>query len=80
MSTTLLLRYKNPHLPNKCTGYDTKPPYGHASVLELWGMWNTLALPLLPGLLCPGWGIPVRVPSMGQIEELNLLLGIIIIK
>ena len=31
--------------------YDTKPSDGEASVLELWGIWNTPSLPLLLGPL-----------------------------
>ena len=29
--------------------YDTKPSHGDAPILELWGMWSTPSLPLLPG-------------------------------
>ena len=47
---------------------------GEAPVLELWRMWNTPSFPLLPGLLIPGVVVPVRVPSMGQIEIFNHLL------
>ena len=54
--------------PNECLGY------GKAPVLELWGMWSTLSLPLLPGSLLPGVVVPVRVLSMGQIELFNHLL------
>ena len=35
----------------KCPGYDSKQSDGEATVmLELWGMWSTLLLPLLPAL------------------------------
>ena len=39
-------RQQNPI--NECPGYDTKPSHGDAPVLELWGMWSTTSLPLLP--------------------------------
>ena len=42
-------------------------------MLGLWGMQNTLSLPLLPGPLWPGDVAPDRVLSMGQIE-LNCVL------
>ena len=42
-------------------------------IMELWRMWSTLSLPLLPGLLWPRVIVPVRVPSMGQIELFNHL-------
>ena len=39
-------------LPNECSGYETKPSDGEVPVmLELWRMWNTPSLPLLPGPL-----------------------------
>ena len=39
----------------KCPRYNTKQFDGEAPViLELWGMRNTLSLPLLPGSLWPG--------------------------
>ena len=37
-------------------------------MLELWGMWSTPSLPLLPGSLWPGVVAPDRVLFMGQIE------------
>ena len=36
---------------NKCSGYDTKLSDSENPVLELWEMWSTPSLPLLPGLL-----------------------------
>ena len=36
-------------------------------MLELWGMWNTSSLPLLPGSLWPG----VVAPDKGPIYWLN---------
>ena len=35
--------------PNECPGYDTKQSDSEAPVLELWRMWITPSLPLLPG-------------------------------
>ena len=56
--------------PNKCPGYDTKQSDGETSVmLELWEMWNTSSLSLLPGPLWPRVVAPDRVQSMGQIER-----------
>ena len=63
---------------NVCFGYDTKPSDGEASVQELWVMWSTPSLPLLPSPLRPLVVAPVRVASMGQTELFNLLLWIII--
>ena len=52
----------------ECPSYDTKQFGGEAPVLELWGMWSTPSLPLLPGPLWPGVVAPDRDLSMGQIE------------
>ena len=41
-----------------------------ASVLELWGMWNIPSLPLFPSPFWPEVIVPVRVPSLDQIEHL----------
>ena len=42
--------------------YDTKQSDDEAPVmLELWGMWSTPSLPLLPGPLWPGVVVPDRV-------------------
>ena len=47
------------HPPNECPGFDTKQFDGEVPVmLELWGMWSTLSLPLLPGPLWPGMVAP----------------------
>ena len=54
--------------PNECPGYCTKPSDGEAPVLELWRMWSNPLLPLLSGPLWPGVVVPVRAPSMGQID------------
>ena len=51
---------------NECPGYDTKQPDGEVPVmLELWGMWSTLSLPLLLGPLWPRMVVPDRALSMG---------------
>ena len=42
-------------------------------MLELWGMQSTSLLPLFPGPLWPGVGVPDKVLSMGQIK-LNCVL------
>ena len=41
-------------------------------ILELWGMWSTPSLPLLPDLLRPRVKTPDRALFMGQIELLNI--------
>ena len=38
-------------LPNKFALYDTKPSDGKTPVQDLWGMWSTLLLPLVPASL-----------------------------
>ena len=37
-------------IPTSLTEYDTKPSDGEAPVLEIWRLWTTVSLPLLP---CP---------------------------
>ena len=37
--------------PNECHGFDIKPSDGKAPALEIWGMWSTPSLQLLPGPL-----------------------------
>ena len=59
---------------NQRPGYDTKPSYGEALVLEFWGMWSTPSLPVTPCSLWPEKEIPVKIPSIGQIELFNHLL------
>ena len=60
---------------NKCPGYDTKQSDGEVPVmLELWGMWSTSSLSLLPGLLCLRVVAPDRVLSVNQIEVNCVLL------
>ena len=64
--------------PNECPGYDTKQFDGEVPVTpELWGMWSTPSLPLLPGPLWPVVVAPVRVLSMGQIELSCILMRIV---
>ena len=57
-----------------CLGYDTKASDGETPVLKLWGMWSTPLLPLTSGSLWSEVVIPVRVPSMGQMEISNHFL------
>ena len=59
---------------NECPGFDSKPSDGEAAVLELWEMWSTPSLPLLPGPLLPRVVVPIRVPAMVQKEMFNHLL------
>ena len=56
------------------SGYDIKPGDGVAPVLELWGMWSTPSLQLLPVPPWPIMVVPVRFPSIGQIELGKYLL------
>ena len=58
---------------HKCPGYDTKQSDSEASVmLEVWRMWSTPSLPLLPGPLWPGVVAPDRVLSKGKIELFDI--------
>ena len=61
--------------PNECPGYNTKQSHGKVPVmLELWVMWSTPSLPLLPGPFWSGVVEPDRaLLSMGQVE-LNCVL------
>ena len=45
---------------------------GKAPTLEIWGIWSTPSLPLLPGLFCSRMEAPDRVPPMGQIELFDI--------
>ena len=66
-----LCREKNSF--NECPAYDTKQSDGEAPViLELWRMWSTPLLPLLPGALWSGVVAPERVLSVGQIEVFDI--------
>ena len=58
---------------NECPGYDSKqsdckPPV----MLELFGMWGTSLLPLLPGPLWSGVVALDRVLSVGQIKLFDI--------
>ena len=44
---------------------------GEATVLEIWGMRSTLSLPILSDPFWPIVEVPVRVPSMSQIEPVS---------
>ena len=57
----------------ECPRYDIKPSDDVAPALEIWGMWCTPLLPLLPGPLRSGVVAPDRVLSMGQIELFDYL-------
>ena len=58
---------------NECPVYDINQSDGEAAImLDLWGMQSTSSFPSLPGPLCPGVVAPDRVPSMGQIELLDI--------
>ena len=63
---------------NKCLACDTKQSDGEAIVPDLWVMWCTPSLPLLSGPLQPRVVVPFRVPSMDQIEILNVFLNFLI--
>ena len=52
-----------------CPGYDIKPCYGDDPSLNIWRMWRTLSLPLLPGSLWPGVVAPDKFLSIGQVEQ-----------
>ena len=54
--------------PNDCPGYETKQSDDEALVMpEVWGMWSTLSLSLLPELVAPD-----RVLSVGEIELFDI--------
>ena len=60
MPTASLQRGKTP--PTNILIYDTKQSDSEASVmLEIWEIWSTPSLPLLPGPLWPGVVAPVSV-------------------
>ena len=59
--------------PNGHTGYDTNQSDCETSTMqELWGMWRTSSLPLLPDPLWLGVVVPERVRFMGQEELFDL--------
>ena len=49
---------------NECPVYDIKLTDSEAPPLEIWGIWSTPLLVLLPGPLWPGVVAPDRVLSM----------------
>ena len=53
---------------NEFPEYDMKPSDGEAPVLELWRIWSTSSLALLPGTPWLSVVVPVRAPSMSQIK------------
>ena len=59
-------------LLNEYPGYNTKQCDGEAPVLNLWGMWSTLSLPLFSGPLWPGVVAFNRVLPMSQIELFDI--------
>ena len=72
--TVSLQRVKTPpHTHNECHRYGIKQSDGKALVrLELWGIWSTPSLPMLPGPLWPGVVASDRVLSVGQIELFDI--------
>ena len=62
------------HCENEYLGYDIKHSDGGAPVLQLWGMWITAWLPLLPSPFWTGVVVPERIPFMGQIELSEIYL------
>ena len=55
--------------PNKCPRYDIKLFDVEVPALDIWRMWSTSSLPLLPGPLWSRVKSPDRVLSMCQIEQ-----------
>ena len=71
----LLLSWGVKHHQNEYPGYDHKLSDGEVSVLELWGMWSTSSLPLLPYPIRFGEVASDSVPSMcliGLFESLSV--------
>ena len=56
-------------IPQKWPGYYIKPSDSEAPDIEIWEIWNTLTLILLPGLILPSVVAPGRVLSIAQIEQ-----------
>ena len=69
MLTASLQRVNPPPTHHECLEYNTKPPDGVAPILELWGIWSTPSLSLLPGLLWAGVVVPVRVPCQKELFD-----------
>ena len=57
---------------NEYPGYDTEQSDRVAPVLELWEIWNSHLLPLLPGPLWPLVVVPDRILSMDLIELFDI--------
>ena len=71
----LLCRGVRAPLPNEYPEYDTKQFESKVPVLlELYGMWSTHLLPLLPGPLWPGMVAHDWTLSMGKIERNCILI------
>ena len=69
--------FKESYPPYECPSLSVSN--GVASLMELWGMSSTPSLPFLQNSLWPGMVMPVRVPSMDQIELFNHSIRINII-
>ena len=54
---------------SKAPGYDIKPWNGEAPALEIWVIWSTPTLPLVPCPLRPGVRASYWILSQGQIEQ-----------
>ena len=67
-------REVRPHPPIRSPGYETKQSDSEVLVQELWGMWSTLSLPLLIGLLCSG-EVVLEFGGMQSTPSLSWLLG-----
>ena len=50
--------------------YDTKISDCEGPMVDLWRTWSTASLPLLPDLLRLRVVVPVRIPSMSEIETI----------
>ena len=72
MATASLQRSKTHPTTKQVSDYDTKPSDGEVPVLELWGIWSTPLLSLLPGPLSTEEVVSVRMPSMDQIEQMRV--------
>ena len=71
----LCRRVGPPPPTNECPDIDTKRSNAEFPVmLELWGMWSTPSLSLLPGPLWPRMVAPDKVLCMGQIELICVLV------
>ena len=61
--------YRGERHPRECPRNDIKQSDGEAPASEIWGMWSTPSLPLLPCPLWPGVLASDRVLYMSQIEQ-----------